>query len=64
MPGLRLITDFVSAAEEQNLLTCVSSANWDRLARRDVCHFGFAFDYVVRPCPSIVANHGMHFVAC
>jgi hypothetical protein len=49
VPGLQLLLDFVSEDEERELLAGVQGCAWKRLARRQVCHFGVAFDYVVRP---------------
>ena len=47
VPGLTLLTDFVTEAEEYQLLRGLLDAPWQSLARRRVCHFGFAFDYLV-----------------
>ena len=48
VPGLSLITEFVTEAEERALLEGLADAPWACLARRQVCHYGFAFDYLVR----------------
>eukprot|EP00873_Tetraselmis_striata_P033272 jgi/Tetstr1/453536/TSEL_040504.t1 len=48
VPGLRLLPDFVSAEEEEAMLSGVDSRVWDKLARRRVLHFGYAFEYVTR----------------
>ena len=49
VPGLRLLQNFVTCAEEQALLAAVQHAHWQVLAKRRVCHFGHAFDYLVWP---------------
>ena len=45
VPGLRLIVDFVSEAEEAAMLADIDSRPWIALAHRRVQHYGFAFDY-------------------
>lgn len=48
VPGLTLLPNFVSEAEEQELLSAVDEGQWDSLARRRVKHFGFEFRYLTR----------------
>ncbi len=50
IPGLYLIKDFVSEAEEAELLAHVDRAGapWQRLAKRRVQHEGHAFSYEAR----------------
>ncbi|KAL0051627.1 hypothetical protein WJX82_010933 [Trebouxia sp. C0006] len=48
VPGLTLIQDFVSEEEEQALLGCAEEGQWETLARRRVCHFGYKFEYQSR----------------
>jgi alkylated DNA repair protein alkB family protein 8 len=55
IPGLHLLHEFVSEAEEAALLAHVDrpDATWQLLAKRRVQHEGFAFDYAARtavPC--------------
>ncbi|KAA6429599.1 MAG: tRNA methyltransferase 9 [Trebouxia sp. A1-2] len=42
VPGLTLIKDIVSREEEQALLNCAEEGQWETLARRRVCHFGYS----------------------
>jgi alkylated DNA repair protein alkB homolog 8 len=51
IPGLYLLTDFVTADEEAQLLQSIGDAAWVNLAKRDILHFGYAFDYSVRSYP-------------
>ncbi|KAL0038021.1 hypothetical protein WJX79_009793 [Trebouxia sp. C0005] len=48
VPGLTLIKDIVSREEEQALLNCAEEGQWETLARRRVCHFGYRFEYQSR----------------
>lgn len=48
VPGLSLLLDFVTEEEERALLLAVQAGQWQVLAKRRVCHFGHAFDYLVR----------------
>ncbi len=48
IPGLQLLQDFVSPAEEAALLAGVDSQPWVALAKRRVQHYGYAFDYAKR----------------
>ncbi|KAL0030888.1 hypothetical protein WJX77_011841 [Trebouxia sp. C0004] len=48
VPGLTLVKDFVSEEEEQALLGCAEEGQWETLARRRVCHFGYKFEYQSR----------------
>lgn len=45
VPGLRLIADFVSEAEEADMLADIDARPWIALSNRRVQHYGFAFDY-------------------
>jgi hypothetical protein len=52
IPGLHLYSDFVTEAEEYDILRHLESVRWTVLAKREVCHFGYAFDYLVQStCP-------------
>lgn len=48
VPGLELQEQWVSAAEEEELLSAIAAAPWDCHLRRRVQHYGFPFDYVTR----------------
>lgn len=51
VPGATLVTDFVTPSEEAALLGVIDEEGadrWERLAKRRVMHFGFAFDYGTR----------------
>lgn len=49
IPGLAAYPDFVSAAEEAELLAVADAQqHWQALAKRRVLHFGHVFDYEVR----------------
>lgn len=64
VPGVTLIEDFVTEEEEREMLACVDSdERWQRLAKRRVLHYGYAFDYGTRdardetsPMPAFVAG--------
>ena len=64
VPGVTLITDFVTEEEEREMLACVDSdERWQGLAKRRVLHYGYAFDYGTRdardetsPMPAFVAG--------
>uniref|UniRef100_A0A8R7TLS4 RRM domain-containing protein n=1 Tax=Triticum urartu TaxID=4572 RepID=A0A8R7TLS4_TRIUA len=47
IPGVHLVQEFVTAAEEQELLAAVDSRPWKRLAKRRVQHYGYEFLYEV-----------------
>ena len=47
IPGLALLLNFVTAAEEAALLAEVDERPWDSLARRKVQHYGRPFNYMV-----------------
>src|SRR5579884_2589793 len=50
-PGLVLVRDFVSAADESRLLSKVENPRiqpWSAELRRRVKHFGFRYDYKAR----------------
>ena len=60
IPGLTLLEEHVSAAEEEALVSLARERGVEtRLARRRVKHFGYAFDYGTReatePCEAIPA---------
>ncbi|KAK4802152.1 hypothetical protein SAY86_000355 [Trapa natans] len=48
IPGLHLMHEFVSAEEEQELLTAVDDRPWNNLAKRRVQHYGYEFCYEIR----------------
>ena len=49
VPGATLIEDFVTEREELEMLACVDGdERWQRLAKRKVLHYGYAFDYGTR----------------
>jgi len=49
VPGATLIEDFVTEQEEVEMLACVDGdERWQRLAKRKVLHYGYAFDYGTR----------------
>lgn len=48
VPGLCLYLDFVTEAEEAELLSGIAHSKWQLLARREVCHYGYEFQYAVR----------------
>lgn len=47
IPGLALLLEYVSPAEEAALLACIDAQPWERAAARRVQHFGHRFSYVV-----------------
>ncbi|MEQ1504735.1 MAG: alpha-ketoglutarate-dependent dioxygenase AlkB [Myxococcota bacterium] len=48
VPGLRLVPEFVSAAEEQELLAQVDAAQWIEDMARRVQHYGWRYNYRAR----------------
>lgn len=48
IPGLCLYLDFVTEQEEADLIEGVADSDWQLLAKRQVCHFGYEFQYAVR----------------
>jgi len=48
IPGLLVIHDFVTPAQEADLLGAFDGAPWDTTMSRPVQHYGHAFDYVTR----------------
>lgn len=59
IPGLKLVSDFVTAEEEEELVNYLGHPEvstpldrmetaWERVSRRFVKHFGFRFDYATR----------------
>lgn len=72
VPGVTLITDFVTEEEEREMLACVDSdERWQGLAKRRVLHYGYAFDYGTRdardetsPMPAFVAGLLGRAAAC
>lgn len=48
VPGLLLLPDFLSEAEEAALLAAVDASPWLELAHRRVQHYGRGFDYCAR----------------
>lgn len=72
IPGLSLLLEYVSPAEEAALLACVDAQPWERAAARRVQHYGRRFSYVVRVqhrCRACVVvapssnQHGTHATA-
>ena len=47
VPGLLLIKDFISAAEEKQLLDYVNSQKWQEVRLRKMQHYGYSFNYQV-----------------
>ena len=45
VPGLFIVEDVVSRAEELELLERIDSGKWERLNNRRVQHHGFEFKY-------------------
>lgn len=45
VPGMLLVTDFLSEEEEQAILADIAEANWNKKNLRSVCHFGYEFTY-------------------
>ena len=43
VPGLGLLTDFVSEEEEKEIIKALDSRKWSKLANRQVQHYGFEF---------------------
>eukprot|EP00268_Persea_americana_P057238 TRINITY_DN6842_c0_g1_i10.p1 TRINITY_DN6842_c0_g1~~TRINITY_DN6842_c0_g1_i10.p1 ORF type:complete len:380 (-),score=65.01 TRINITY_DN6842_c0_g1_i10:826-1965(-) len=48
IPGIYLLHDFVTPAQEQELLSAVDARPWKSLAKRRVQHYGFEFLYKTR----------------
>ncbi|KAI4312937.1 hypothetical protein MLD38_037722 [Melastoma candidum] len=48
IPGLYLLRDFVTCAEEEELLAAVDARPWDSLSKRRVQHYGYEFRYDTR----------------
>lgn len=48
LPGLQLFPEFVTVQEEQAMLQEIDKGTWERLAKRRVQHYGYAFDYDTR----------------
>ena len=48
IPGLTLVENFVSDDEEKELAALVASGRSERLAKREVTHFGYEFSYATR----------------
>lgn len=47
IPGLSLLVDYVTEAEEAALLSCIDAQPWEQAASRRVQHYGRRFSYVV-----------------
>ena len=60
IPGLVLQENFVSAAEEADILAQLDALPWEAQMSRRVQHFGFTFDYAARRC----SNPATPFPAC
>ena len=50
IPGLVLAEDFLTAREEQDIVSQIDSLEWESQMSRRVQHYGFRFDYVTRKC--------------
>lgn len=50
IPGLYLYHDFLTETEEREILERLENEEWRDLAKRQVCHFGYAFEYLVSCC--------------
>lgn len=48
IPGLFLIPNFISEAEEQQLLAHIDTQPWQYLSKRRVQHYGYKFEYTQR----------------
>ncbi|KAL6843768.1 hypothetical protein ACP4OV_026339 [Aristida adscensionis] len=48
VPGIYMVQEFVTAAEEQELLAAVDARPWKCLAKRRVQHYGYEFLYETR----------------
>lgn len=48
IPGIHLLHDFVTPAQEQELLAAVDARPWKSLAKRRVQHYGYEFLYETR----------------
>lgn len=49
VPGATLVTDFITREEEEEMLeSTAADSRWQRLAKRRVIHYGYAFDYGTR----------------
>jgi alkylated DNA repair protein alkB family protein 8 len=48
IPGLLVLHDFVSAAQEAQLLAHIEQQPWQHLAKRRVQHYGYVFEYSQR----------------
>ena len=47
IPGLRLLHEFITEQEEQQLLAALDQQPWRSLAKRRVQHYGYEFAYTV-----------------
>mmetsp|Transcript_63656 Transcript_63656/g.170559 ORF Transcript_63656/g.170559 Transcript_63656/m.170559 type:complete len:411 (+) Transcript_63656:52-1284(+) len=45
IPGLKLLTEFISEEQESELLAAIDTRPWDTTVKRRVQHDGYAFDY-------------------
>ncbi|XP_052209560.1 alkylated DNA repair protein ALKBH8 homolog isoform X2 [Diospyros lotus] len=52
IPGLYLWPEFITSAEEEELLASVDDMPWKTLAKRRVQHYGYEFIYEVNEYPS------------
>lgn len=58
VPGATLLHEFVTPEEELEILELIDSPDvqWQRLAKRRVAHFGYAFDYSTRDARTFSEN--------
>lgn len=45
VPGLRVLEDFITAVEEEEMEAWLEGQPWHDLQHRQVQHYGFVFDY-------------------
>ena len=48
IPGLKYIPDYISVAQEQELINIIESQPWSNELRRRVQHYGYKYDYKSR----------------
>lgn len=57
--GLTLIEDFLSKAEEAELLRQIDASEWNTSLKRRTQHYGYEYNYTTKDC---AINPGMVFV--
>ena len=48
IPGLQIVTDFISIPQEKYLISKVNSSPWSNALKRRTQHYGFEYDYKSR----------------